>query len=285
MHQESLKLASAAKSASGAAAEDAEKKSSAHRKHATRRMRRAIHWATQLLSHCQALYAQTRLSAEDLTQITTYTLILNGRFLRQRYEFDDALAQLSVARNLLDHLAAAATTSRAQALAVAFADEIGPEIRYCAHELRRDKAYDIDAVVADVAPQHQSSLMQDCDAILAQLKEESGAAGQDRGKLKELLWEGEPVPVRNPELVDVLLKVQEAQERLAEERPEEKREDGADKKSKMGKGAKSKRGVASYDAILLALSEAEDVARKLVEAQKVCDLVQSPLTGSLTRDS
>ena len=267
MHQQSLKLASTAKSASGAAAADAEKQSSAHRKHAARRMRRAIHWATQLLSHCQALYAQGRLAAADLAQITTYTLILNGRLLRQRYEFDDALVQLAVARSLLDALAAAAATSRAQALAVAFADEIGPEIRHCAHELRRDKAYDVDAVVAEVAPKHRNALVQDCDAVLERLQEESSAVGQDRGKLKELLWEGEPVPVRNPELVDVLLKVQEVQEKLAEDKPDEKGD--ADKKERMGKGVKSKRGVASYDAILLALSEAEDVARKLVEAQKV----------------
>lgn len=261
MHQESLKLAATAKSSKGAAAEDADKKSSSMRKHATRRMRRSIHWATQLLSHCQALYAQSRLSAEDLTQVTTYTLILNGRFLRQRYEFDDALVQLSVARNLLDSLAAAAATSRAQALAIAFADEIGPEIRHCAHELRRDKAYDVDGVVADVAPKHRNALFQDCDAVLARLREESKAVGQDRGKLKELLWEGEPVPVRNPELVDVLLKVQEAEAKLVDDKSES---------STAGKGARSKRGVASYDAILLALSEAEDVSRRLAEAQKVC---------------
>ena len=172
---------------------------------------------------------------------------------------------ITAARDLLDALAAAAATSRAQALAIAFADEIGPEIRYAAHELRRDKAYDVDAVVADVAPKHRNALVQDCDAVLARLKEESGTAGQNKGKLKELLWEGEPVPVRNPELVDVLLKVQEAQERLVDsDKVEEKSEKG-----KLGKGARSKRGVAAYDAILLALSEAEDVARKLVEAQKV----------------
>lgn len=263
MHQESLKLSSTAKSSNDAAAEDATKKSSSLRKHASHRMRRAIQWASQLLSHCQTLYAQSRLSAEDLTQISAYTLILNGRFLRQRFEFDDALVQLSVARRLLDALAAAATNSRAQALAVAFADEIGPEIRYCAHELHRDKAYDIDAVVADVAPKHRSALVQDCDAMLTRLKEESGAVGQERGKLRELSWEGEPVPIRNPELVDVLLKVQDAQGRLTEA------EDSAGENKRAGKGARSKRGVASYDAILLALSEAEEVARKLMESQKV----------------
>ncbi|KAI0369944.1 hypothetical protein BV20DRAFT_967304 [Pilatotrama ljubarskyi] len=274
MHQESLKLASTAKTLKGAAREDAERKSSSSRKHATRRMRRSIHWATQLLSHCQALYAQGRLSAEDLAQVTAYTLILNGRFLRQRYDFEDALIQLCVAHNLLDALAAAAATSRAQALAVAFADEIGPEIRHCAHEIRREKAYDVDAVVAEVAPQHRNALVQECDALLSQLGKESGGAAEERGKLKELLWEGEPVPIRNPELVDVLLKVQEAEEKLAQARKAEEKSATASaaegEKKRGAHGAKSKRGgVASYDAILLALSEAEDVSRKLVEAQKM----------------
>lgn len=274
LHQESLKLATTAKSSKGPAADDAQKKSSSHRKHAMRRLVRAVHWTDQLVSHCRGLYGQGRLSAEDLAQVTTYSLILNGRLFRQRYEFSDAVAMLSVARNLLDELAAAATTSRAQALAVAFADEISPEIRHCAHELRREKAYDVDGVVAEISPKYRTELVEDWDSIVAQLKEEKGAAAQDRGKLKDLLWEDEPVPVRNPELVDVLLKVQEAEEKIAEGKADDKGEQSnaeeKGKKGKIGKGARSKRGVASYDAILLALSEAEEVARKLVEAQKVC---------------
>ncbi|EED85717.1 predicted protein [Postia placenta Mad-698-R] len=98
------------------------------RRHATSRLRRAVNWSTQLLSHCQALYTIGRLSPEDVVQVTVYTLIVNGRFLRHRYDYEDALAQLSVARSLLDALAAKAATSRDQALATAFADEIGPEI-------------------------------------------------------------------------------------------------------------------------------------------------------------
>ncbi|KAI8983213.1 hypothetical protein BD414DRAFT_490269 [Trametes punicea] len=285
LYQESLKLVNTAKTAKGAAAEDAQKKASSNRKHATRRMRRAIHWATQLLSHCQALYAQSRLSAEDLAQVTAYTLILNGHFLRQRYDFEDALAQLCVARNLLDALSAAATNSRDQALAVSFADEIGPEIRHCAHELRREKAYDIDAVVAEVAPRHRNALVQDCDTLLVQLGKGSRGATGERGKLKTLIWEGEPVPIRNPELVDILLKVQEAEEKLVQARKAEEKDDDAppgerDRKGKRAHGARSKRGgVASYDAILLSLSEAEDVSRKLAEAQKM-----SGTTAAGTRD-
>nr|GAT46032.1 predicted protein [Mycena chlorophos] len=233
---------------------------------ATGRFRRAVHHATQLLSLCQSLYAVKRLSAENLLQTTIYTLILNGRFLRFRDEFDDALVQLGVARGLLDELASGAATSRDQALATLFSDEIGPEIRHCAHELGRAKAYDVDGIVTAVAKEHRAALVDGCDALIAKFKAEAGEDGGKRKKLKPLVWEGQPVPVRNPELVDVLLKVQDAELRLEK-----------------GVGSStSKRGVKAYDAILSALSDAEEVARKLVEAQQLSG--SSSAVASGTRD-
>lgn len=258
------------------------------RRHATSRLRRAVNWSTQLLSHCQALYTIGRLSPEDVVQVTVYTLIVNGRFLRHRYDYEDALAQLSVARSLLDALAAKAATSRDQALATAFADEIGPEIRYCAHELRRTNPHDVDAIVAGLAPAQRGEIVEGCDELLASLGKETGAA-EGRAKLEPLLWEDEPVPVRSPELVDVLLKVQEAERRLKEsdlpeERPVElEAEAGKRKKGKVGKGTRSKRGVAAYDAILLALSDAEEVARKLVEVHQLSGSSSLSMTAG-TRD-
>lgn len=198
-------------------------------------------------------------------------MVLNGRFLRYRYDFDNALTQLCVARSLLDELASQASTSRSQALAVAFADEIGPEIRYCAHELGNSKAYDVGAIVKEIASSHKNALVEGYDKLVAELSQESaGGAAAEREKLKPLIWEGEPVPIRNPELVDVLLKLQEAEEKLRSV-PKEPAAvvESDDKKGKVSKGTKSKQGVAAYDAILLALSDAEGVARKLVEAQQV----------------
>lgn len=227
------------------------------------------------------MHAAGQLSASDLIQATAYTLILNGRNLSAKYELEDALIQLSVARALLDELAAHATTSRDQALAVAFADEIGPEIRHCAHQLGNTKSYDVDAIVAESASAHKNEIVEGYDKLIQELaKESAGGVATERKKLKPLIWEEEPVPVRNPELVDVLLKVQEAEEKLQESsREKENAADGDDdvkKKGKIGKGTKSKRGVAAYDAILLALSDAEGVARKLVEAQQVCKLPSFP---------
>lgn len=238
---------------------------------ATGRFRRAVHWSTQLLSHCQSLYASSYLSAEGLMQITIYTLILNGRFLRYRDNFEDAVIQLSVARHLLDELADRAATSRDQALATVFADEIGPEIRYCAHELGRERAYDVDAIAAELSGKHRGEIVEGCDALIQKFRQEGEVAGKGEGrkKLATLMWEGQPVPVRNPELVDVLLRVQEAEAKITQSH-EPARAEGANDKRKTSKlgGHGSKKGVAAYDAILLALSDAEEVARKLVEAQQ-----------------
>ena len=243
------------------------------RHNATGRFRRAVHWATQLLSICQTLYDAGRLGAENLLEMTAYTLILNGRFLRYRDEFEDALGQLSVARGILDELAERAETSRDQALATYFADEIGPEIRYCAHELGHAKAYDVDNIVREQSAQHRAQIVDGYEALVQKLRNEVGAGSKSNARtLRTLLWEGEPVPVRNPELVDVLVKVQEGEVKLREESVEVSRPTRTDqerKKRRPAKGGKSKRGVAAYDTILLALSDAEDVARRLVEAQKV----------------
>ncbi|KAF5312151.1 hypothetical protein D9619_003304 [Psilocybe cf. subviscida] len=233
------------------------------RHRATGRFRRAVNWSTQLLSLCQALHSSSCMSTENLLEITVYTVILNGRFLRYRDEFDDALIQLSVARSILDDLSSTASTSRDQALAILFADEIGPEIRYCAHELGRAKAYDINAIVGELAPKYRNEIVENCDALVAKVKTEESTSSL-KAKLTERVWEGQPVPVRYPELVDVLLKVEKAETSLD--------------RQQLG-GKKSRLGVTSYDALLLALSDAEDVARKLQETQ------QSTASGATaTRD-
>ncbi|KII94055.1 hypothetical protein PLICRDRAFT_695108 [Plicaturopsis crispa FD-325 SS-3] len=264
-----------------------EDRASTLRHSATGRFRRAVNWSTQLLSHSQSLFAASRLSAENLLQVTIYTLILNGRFLRYRDDFEDALIQLSVARGLLDELAGRAATSRDQALATLFADEIGPEIRYCAHELGRSKAYDVDGIVSELAPKHRNDIVEGCDSLVQRLKEEEAHAGkaEKKKKLAPLEWEGEPVPVRNPELVDVLLRVQDAETKLGGGQGKESATTGwtGDKKGKQRHGAGSKKGVAAYDAILLALSDAEEVARKLVEAQQLSGTTAGS-SASGTRD-
>ena len=253
-------------------------KQPALRRSATSRFRRAINWSTQLLSLAQSLYASKCLSAENLLELTAYTLILNGRFLRLREEqLQDALSQLSVARHLLDNLSAQATSSRDQALATLFIDEVGPEIRYCAHQLGNKKAYDVDGIVQELSAIHKDKLVEGCDSILATLREETarGAQGSFKQKLNTLMWEGKPVPIRNPELVDALLKVQETEAKLVVS----KKPPGGDK-GRSGNNA-TKHNVGAYDTVLSALSDSEGVARKQAETQQV-GVCFSPICTWLT---
>lgn len=207
-----------------------------------------------------------------MTEINAYTLILSGRFLRHRDEFEDAFDQLCVARDLLAQLARYAATSKDQALAAFFTDEITPEIRHSAHELGHAAAYDVDRIVSEVAPKNRASLVDGYDALIKKLEKE---CSEDRGlsgrtRLQELVWEGRVVPVRNPELVDVLLRVQEARAQLESDKSSPDQGEVNSKAAKGKKQHKSRRGVAAFDAILAALSDAEDVSRKLLESQGVC---------------
>lgn len=218
--------------------------------------------------------------------MTVYTLILNGRFLKYRDDYQDALEQLCVARDLLDELAKTAETSKDQALATLFSDEISPEIRLCAHELGRSKSYDVDGIVKEIAPLRRKELVEGYEQLMQRLEIERGAEAKKMGKkhLTPLLWEGQEVPVRNPELVDVLLDVQAAERYLlaSQSAPEETKATSV--KGKPRKVHKSRKGVAAYDGILSALSNAEDIARKLVEAQQVCSCFASH-TRNLTMDN
>ena len=184
--------------------------------------------------------------------------------MRYRDEFSDALVQLTVARSLLDDLANTSSTSRDQALAILFSDAISPEIRYCAHELGHPKAYDVNGIVAELSPKHRGELVENCPELLAKLRtEERKAAGNS--KLAERVWEGQPVPVRYPELVDVLIRVQNAERYLSNgSKDADIDRDGLSMSVK-----RSKLGETAYDQVLSALSDAEDVARKLQEAQQV----------------
>ncbi|KAJ3723996.1 hypothetical protein C8R42DRAFT_695509 [Lentinula raphanica] len=230
--------------------------------HATGRFRRAINWATQLLSLTQRLYNSQKLTAESLLECTAYLLLLNGRFLSSapREDYESALPQLCVTRMILDILALHAGNSRDQALAVLWSDQVGPLIRWCAHQMGREKAYDVSSIVREVSEQNVSKLVDNWDEVIERFQKEAanqgpGSNANKLGKLDEskLMWEGDPVPIRNPELVDVLLKVQNAEAKMA----------ASGSKGNQG----GKKAVGAYDSVLSALSDAEEVARKLSESQ------------------
>jgi len=275
----------------------------------TARYRRSHGYLAKLLALARSPELATPLSAQGIVELVVYALIHTARFNLRRPSATTAayytlnsneseteaeddttgypLVQLSVTHALLDELEKTAASSKEVALARAFKDEIGPEIRWCIHEFSRSsenedadaeleeialkwkkREWDIEGIVADVAPLYSERVVSGYGELVRGLREDAEKQGDPAGKkqvLEDLVWDGEPVPVRNPELVDVLLKVQEATRKLRG-----REEDGATVKAK-GKAARG--GMAKYDAVLLSLSDAVDTARKLVEAQQVNKLV------------
>ncbi|CAE6491577.1 unnamed protein product [Rhizoctonia solani] len=224
------------------------------------RFRRAIKWSGQLLTESQAIYEiqPPRISSTGLAEAAAYHLAIRGRLLRLQDEFQPGLEALVAARTVLDALSKAAGSSRDHAIYVQFSDEMAPEIRHCAHELGLARAYDIDGIVATLGNKVASALIKDYEKLLKGIQTEgTEKQGGDKAKrLQEIVWEGQPIPVRSPELVDVLLRVQQASEGLP-----------ATGQAHI-KPTQTRGLITKFDAVLLALSEAEDVAKKLADAQK-----------------
>jgi signal recognition particle subunit SRP68 len=90
----------------------------------------------------------------------------------------------------------------------------------------------------------------------------------------ELVWRGRDIPVRSAELVGVVLKVKKAIASL-----EADKDVGGKKKKGGRKEVMGARRMGTYDKALLVLSEGEDVARQLVEDNKVrCALALFPIS-------
>lgn len=225
----------------------------------------------------------------SLLEITAYHLTVQGRFFLRRSEWGPALEHLAVARYIVsgDVLAKDTNTSRDQALYTSFSDEISPQIRFAAHMLGHKTAYDIDAIVKSVIgagngkvlDKHVPGFNDLLSTLKAERAKEAGGSSGSRAMLREPIWEGAPVPIRSPELVDVFLKVQSAEDAMnggptRATKPSKSGAAGEGKENVAVAAAaaapKSTRGkVTAYDGILQALTDAESVAEKLVESKEV----------------
>lgn len=263
------------------------------RHRATGRFRRAVSHSATLLSQARSLYSSDprRISAAGFLEVTVYHLVLQGRFYLRRDDFRLALEHLAVAHVIFAELAKSATTSRDQAVYTLFSDEIAPQIRFAAHSQGHKASYDIDVVSREVTTSKlKEALVPGCHEIVQRLQQEraeevTGSGSSGRAMLKEPLWEGTPVPVRNPELVDAFIKMQNA-DAMAEGKRAYKRRRKVGSKTTLPAGNKemqtsaasttTRDKVAAFDGVLLALAEAQQVVQRLVESKEVIILAHVP---------
>lgn len=284
------------------------------RKRGISRLRRAEQWSDSLYKLVQTLSARFDVYARAET--AAYLLIVRATTAFDRSQSEKALQTLSVARKLLNAIAANSATSRAEALANSFVDAGEAQMRYSAYQLGNSEQ-DMDKIAASIAT------IEVCEQLLpeyTQLVQELSAAKEKAGSTKKqalsLNWHGRDIPVRNPELLDTIISAQSEEAALRESVKVEAISDkaaeaasAADRKSKSappssknGKrvrlshaqrkakkreiaqgessadGARSAANTATarlgkggrteldpFDRALSAFTDAEDVARKLVE--------------------
>ncbi|EJT98886.1 hypothetical protein DACRYDRAFT_118202 [Dacryopinax primogenitus] len=234
--------------------------------HAIARFRRSISHASGMLPYL------SRLPTLSQAELAAYILMLRARFAIARRDdgvYNLALVQLASARALLTALSEAASSSRDVALYTSFLDTLAPEVRFLAHELGHPRAWDIPAVCADVQRSESAAAWPGFEDLLKALEQEKSKKG--KGELHALVWEGKELQVREPELVELLIRVQAAQLALdthaAEAAKPKQTEAASEGKKKRSKGKRKHSLLPAYDALLNALAEAEDLSRRLAEAQ------------------
>lgn len=215
-------------------------------------LRRALKSSAQLHSISQALAAESpaRLSQQTLAEVTIYYLSLRAELNFERAAYADVLADLAARRRLLNTLADAARDSYDQALAVEFMDAYDPLIRFSAYKLGRTESHDIDGVVADIDNDMMEEALPGLAKLVDGLRAETNVAEIEAGRrtLDAVEFAGDKVEFRNAEIVDAMLRVQDALGKLKG-------------KADTGKG----RGMKGWDRVLGVLGEAEGVARRLLD--------------------
>lgn len=203
-----------------------------------------------------------RISKAQQGQAAAYHLLMKGSLAFEQAKHREGLDALSVAHSLLTKLAETAETAHAEALANEMIDEVEPMLRFCAYKLELDTSRGVCELAEETAAEQQDKLVEGYSQLVAGL-EEQGKKSQREAV--ELSWRGAHIPVRSAELVGVVLKVKQALASL-----EADRNIGADKKKKSAKkDVMGARRMGTYDKALLVLSDAEEVARQLVEDNKV----------------
>lgn len=194
---------------------------------------------------------------------------MKGSLAFEKAQHQAGLNSLAVAHDLLTTLSRGAETANLEALTNEVIDEVEPMLRFCAYSLQLDVSKGVGELVEEVMKKEESGKLVEGYGELAKELEKEGKS--EKRESVELVWRGREIPVRSAELVGVVLKVQQAIKSL--EADKDVGASGSTSTEKKGKGGRKDlmgaRRMGTYDKALTTLGEAEDVARQLVEDNKV----------------
>lgn len=231
------------------------------RKRAISRLRRAEQWSYSLHQLVQAL--SSRFDVYSRAQTAAYLLIINATTAFDRSQWEKALQTLSVARNLLNAIAANSDTSRAEALANSFVDAGEAQMRYSAYQLGNSEQ-DMDKIATSIAlPKVGEKILPEYSQLVQEL---ASAKATNRGTQKQALslsWHGRQIPVRNPELLDTIVAAQSEEAALrASVQVEAISDSAAEAAAAAAAAANRKSKSAATDGKRVRLSHAQRKAKK-----------------------
>jgi signal recognition particle subunit SRP68 len=269
------------------------------RKHGLHRIRRAVGWSKSLLELLTALGSK-RVDVMSRAEVAAYHALLRGYESFDKEHHQACVEQLSVTRKLLYAIADASNDSRNEALANSYVDSTEAMLRFCGYNLGLGEQ-DMDALAKEQAtPEVCQKVIPGLQGLIEELeaKKQAETGGKEVRKLVSVQWHSQEIAIRNPELVDVILRVEGEENKLraslkskggksgkavvAKDRKRQRLTSAQRSAKKRGHGVSvasttaatsssktlstsSKTEMDPYDSLLAALTEAEDTARRLVQ--------------------
>ncbi|XP_062507842.1 signal recognition particle subunit SRP68-like [Corticium candelabrum] len=167
--------------------------------HLIKRLKKAALHAAALAELCQHDICDVRTKLEA----QAYSAWMTGNLKFELQEWQEALDVFSEAKTIYEKLASA-LPDEVKTLYLQRADEITPNVRYCAYNLG-DGSTDIeDLVKLRVHAGDQDLLVGKLDEVLAQSRE------QQAEMMKEITWRGQTIPVKNEKVRVFILQSQES---------------------------------------------------------------------------
>ncbi|WWC57928.1 uncharacterized protein I303_100463 [Kwoniella dejecticola CBS 10117] len=220
-------------------------------------LRRSLKLSTNLFDLVNALTQQdqvagVKLNTRTKVEVTIYHLLIRSELYFEKANYGNCLYDLVAVRKLLTILNGNSKNSYDEALSNEFIDLDEPLIRYCAYKLGRSESHDIQGIVNDIEDKTlEEESLPGYISLADQLKEElSGQMEVDKAKLQPIVFAEQPIELRNPELVNVMIKVQETLGRF-------------ESKKSNNKNRSKNVSMKGWDKVLSVLGEAEGVARRL----------------------
>jgi hypothetical protein len=172
--------------------------------HITRRLNKAVHYASQLSSLLDAVNAD----AHARLEARAYKATLGGQSAFERKQWDLALQEYSIAKVILHVLSSKADDST-KTIYKEFSSTVDPSLRYCSYQLQTGSQGDILSLARQHVPRDSTLI-----TLLEQISPEALRPRLDssaRAGITSIHWRSRTATLSYPEIVVNLLKVQDTQ--------------------------------------------------------------------------